>query len=109
MAAFPSIRTPTRAGWRGASPDGVRRTQMDAGPPKRRRESTAVGAIERFSFKLSDADAATLEAFYAANKAGRHTWTHPVWGAVEVAFNRAPDWSEQGPWRIADVELEVFR
>lgn len=109
MAAFPTIRTPTRQGWRGGQPDGVRVTAMDAGPPKRRVESVAVGVRERFTFKLTDADAGTLKAFYAANKAGRHTWTHPKWAAaVEVVFVGPPEWSEDGPWTTAQVELEVF-
>lgn len=109
MATFPAIRAPLREPWRGASKDGVRRTAMDAGPPKSRIESTAVGAPESFEFRLDDADAATLEAFYEANKAVRFDLTHWVWGACEAMFDGPIEWGERGPWTIAIVRMLVFR
>lgn len=109
MAAFPSIRAPLRAGWRGPQPDGVRRTAMGAGPAKMRIESNAVGAVEPFTWKLNSSDATTLRNFYAANKAGRHTWTHPLWNvAVTVSFVGPIEWEDRGNWRYASAKLEVF-
>lgn len=109
MAAFPAIRKPLRDGWRGPQADGVRRTAMEQGPSKLRVESTAEPSVESFAWKLSDADAATLRNFYAANKAGRHTWTHPKWNvAVEVQFVGPIEWSEVSNWTLAQARLEVF-
>ena len=109
MPAWPNIRAPLRSGWRGASPDGVRVTPMDSGPPKRRVESIAIAASETLMFRLTPAEATTLDAFYRANKTARVSFTHPVWGACEVAFAAAPVWAEDGPWRVATVQLDVFR
>lgn len=109
MAAFPSIRKPLRSGWRGGEANGVRRTAMEIGPPKSRVESTAIGVVEPFTWKLNDTEAATLKSFYAANKAGRHTWTHPKWNvAVEIMFVDGIQWTEDGPWNLATANLEVF-
>lgn len=109
MVAWPNIRGPQRDGWRGGEGDGVRVTAMDAGPPKMRLESTAVGAPEQFNFKLSDADAGTLRSFYAANKAKRIDLTHWKWNvACQVRFMGPPEWSERGRWTWATVRLEVF-
>lgn len=109
MPTWPAIRQPLQRGWRGASPDGVRATKMDAGPEKKRVDSTAVGAPETFQFKLTDAHAALLDEFYLANKALRFDYTHPVWGAVQASFLGPPDWGEEGAWRLATVRLEIFR
>lgn len=109
MPTWPSIRAPLRDGWRGAAPDGVRRTPMEQGPPKARVESIAAGAPETFVFKLDDADAAALDAFWASDKASRFDFDHPVWGEVEAMFMGPPEWSERGRWRYATVRLEIFR
>lgn len=106
---WPAIRAPLRAGWDGASPDGVRVTPMEQGPAKMRTESTAVGAVERLPHKLSAADAALLEAHYAANKAKRFNFPHPIWGAVVARYARAPRWGQDSLWTLATVELEIFR
>lgn len=109
MVAWPSIRGPQRDGWRGGEHDGVRRTAMDAGPAKVRGESTAGPAQEVFTFKLSDADAATFRTFYKNNKAALIDVTHWKWGvAVQVRFLGPPEWSEKSRWNWATVRLEVF-
>lgn len=115
MATFPIIRAPLREAWRGASKGGVRRTSMDAGPTKQRVESTAVGGIEPFLFKLNDADAATLATFYEENKAIRFDLDHWVWGDCEALFvhsntqEGAIRWSRRGQWTFAELQLEIFR
>jgi hypothetical protein len=106
---WPSVRGPQREGWLGLSKDGVRRTQMDAGPKKKRVESTAIGAVESLPFKWTAADAALVEAHYEANKALRFSFPHPVWGTVEAEYDAPIKWSEKGPWRLATVQLEIFR
>jgi hypothetical protein len=109
MVAWPSIRGPQRDGWRGSESDGVRRTNMDAGPAKVRPETTAAPAPEVFNFKWSDAHAATFRAFYAANKTALIDVTHWKWGvAVQVRFLGPPEWTEKSRWNWAVVRLEVF-
>lgn len=109
MVAWPSIRGPQRDGWRGSESDGVRRTAMDAGPAKVRRDSTAEPAGEVFNFKWDDTDAATFRTFYAANKTALIDVTHWKWNvAVKVRFLGAPEWSERGRYNWCTVRLEVF-
>lgn len=103
------LSAPLRAGWRGSQPDGVRRSAMDAGPPKRRGESTAVGYVEPFPHKWTDAELATFDAFYAANKATRFNFTHPKWGAVEACFDGPAEITEQSNKNLVTVRLEIYR
>lgn len=108
MASFPAIRPPLREAWRAPEPDGVRRTAMDAGPPKGRVESTNPGAPETFEFRLDATDAATLRSFYRANKVGRFDLDHWIWGACEAEFMGPIEWGKRGPWTVAIVQLRVY-
>lgn len=109
MASFPAIRAPLRDSWSGSAPDGVRKTPMDAGPAKKRVESVAVGGVENFVFRLSQAEADTLDAFYAANKAARFDLDHWVWGACTAEFDGPISWGARGALMTASVRLEIFR
>lgn len=70
--------------------DGTIRTEMDAGPAKRRRRYTAV--VRRFTVPLvlTTDQVATLETFYDSTLQGgvdAFDWTHPRTGAaVSLAF-----------------------
>jgi len=108
MEAFPAIRAPLKESWRGAEPDGVKRTPMDEGPEKTRLTSTAVGGREAFQFRLPKADAITLRGFYAANKALRFTLDHWVWGACEANFAGPIRWGARGALITAELELNIY-
>ena len=90
--AFPdSVRKPLRRGWRGAPPNGVRATQMDSGPAKRRVESVAPGAPETIVYKVNEEQLGFIDGFYGAYKAERFDYDHPKWGEVEAEFVTAPE------------------
>lgn len=109
MVAFPSLsKGPQRDGWNYTAPDGVRRTAMDAGPGKSRVESTAEPGFETLPFKLPNADVTTLLNFYAANKAERIDYTHPVHGAVQIKFRAPPAVQQRGRWRWVTLNLEIY-
>jgi hypothetical protein len=103
------VRAPLREGWVGAAPDGVRKSKMDDGTTKKRIVSTAIGAVEPFTFKLDDTSAALIDAHYAANKALRFSFPHPVWGDVEAEYDAPPSMTERGIFRHVQVRLEIFR
>lgn len=107
--AWPAIRAPLRDGWQAPAADGVRRSQMDDGSVKRRVVSSALGATESFVFKLAPDQAELLDEHYAANKALRFAFPHPVWGDVEACYDGAPVFSEVGLFRRIAVRLEIFR
>jgi hypothetical protein len=109
LPAFPSIRAPSADGWDGATPDGVKRTAMDAGPAKQRRDSSAEGAVENFTYKVVAADRDTLDTFYQDHGAERFTYTHGVWGNVEACFAGPIRWVKKGIWFTARVQLTIYR
>lgn len=111
MATFPNIRAPLREGWSSPEKDGVRRTPMDSGPSKSRGDSSAVGQVEPYRFKLIASERDELRAFYAENKAVRFDIEeHWAWGvACEAKFDGPIVWSRgPGPWWFGDVRLEIF-
>src|SRR5262245_60963865 len=108
MADYPTIRAPLRDSWTSLSPDGVRRTTMDAGPRKQRRESSADPHQESWTHKLLDADAETLANFYEDNKALRFDLDHWVHGDCEAQFDGPPATRTSGLWTFVVVKALVY-
>ncbi|HYD87109.1 MAG TPA: hypothetical protein VEA80_06530 [Vitreimonas sp.] len=105
---WPDVRKPLREGWQGPAPDGVRRSTMDDGTTKKRVASSAIGAVEAFTLKLTDSEAALVRAHWDGNKALRFAFPHPVWGAVEAEYDSPPVFSEKGLFRFVQLRLEIF-
>lgn len=75
---------PLYEGYREAVPNGILRTQMDAGPPKQRRRYTAAPRRFTMTLCLTKAQVAVLDSFVLNNLNGgvdAFTWTHPRTGA----------------------------
>lgn len=103
----PDLRGPLAEGWSRTEPDGVRRTRMDAGPDKMRRDSTAVRAKETLPFKWTLAELEEAQAFYAENKALSFTYPHPLWGEVTAWFDGPFSVSVRRPWYMVSVRVEI--
>lgn len=94
-------------------PDIVLRTEMDVGPPKLRRRTTAgirpvIGRI--FCTK---AQVATLDTFYVTTCASgslSFDWTHPRTGAAATyLFRKPPSWKpEHGDGWWVDLQLDML-
>lgn len=115
MPAWPETLplSPLADSFRETAPDTTIRTQMEQGPAKIRRRTTAgVGDIS-FAYILSAAQAATLEDFYLDDLSGgaaSFSFTHPRTGSpVSCRFRDPPQYEALGGdyVRVA-VKLEVL-
>ena len=101
-------------GYGEAPPDTALRTNMDAGPAKVRRRSTAGIRPLSVQFDLDAAQVETLDAFYVATLQGgalSFDWVHPrTQAAATLRFVQPPAYRPHGSdaaWR-AVVQLEVL-
>ena len=111
MPAWPAtLPPPLSPGWSHTAPDGVLRTPMEAGPEKRRLETTADEAEESLQFRLTAAQLTTLNTFFLVDtKRGAlsFTLTHPIWGALPaVNFAGPPQFVEKKPRFLATVRVK---
>lgn len=91
----------------------VIRTEMETGPAKARRRTTAGVSLLNLSYILSRAEAATLEEFFENELAGgalQFSFPHPRKAqTVGCRFRRPPALSPiNGDYFRAGVELEVL-
>ncbi len=95
------------------TPDSTIRTEMDAGPAKLRRRTTAAVRRMNVGYLLSKAQVATLEDFYLTTLQGGtipFTFTHPrTDDAVSCRFVQPPEYgANNGNYFKAALELEVM-
>lgn len=107
MATWPSSIEINRTNYDETPPDRVIRTQMEAGFDKIRRRTTNAPRMVNLNLFLTDAEVATLDAFYLANDALRFDFTDPRTDtAVKARFKSPPKYKlEETMWRVS-VELE---
>lgn len=115
MPAWPSTlpATPLMDKFRETSPDTLIRTEMETGPAKIRRRSTAGVRGMTLGYLLSRAQVAALESFYLADTAGgalAFDFTHPRSGAALVCRFRSPPAYESvnGEYFHVAVALEAL-
>jgi hypothetical protein len=114
MATWPPSlpQAPLLDGLSEAYGDGVIRTDMDVGVPKRRRRYTFTPRRFPIGVVLSEDQAATFDTFFVTTLAEGEApfdWTHPRTGSsVSLAFVGPPRLVPLGAgfWR-ADFELET--
>jgi hypothetical protein len=87
MPAWPSDLPPAPLvqGFEEKAPQLAVRTNMDVGPAKVRRRTTAGVTQMKCTFRLSATQRASLLAFWQTTLAGgslSYTWTHPISGAL---------------------------
>lgn len=109
MATWPSALQVNRQGFKETPPDRLIRTQMETGADKLRRRFTNAPRPLNFKLFLTDAQVATLDAFYLANDAIRFNFTDPRTDtSVKARFLSPPEYSyRETMWEVS-VSLEII-
>lgn len=108
---LPSL--PQRAGWGYTDGENVIRTDMDAGPPKRRRRSTDAVDSQAVALNLTTAQRDVLHSWYKLvllDGSLEFSWTSPLTGLpVTMAFTSTITWACLGAnaWS-ASFELVIL-
>jgi len=94
-------------------PDTVLRTEMDVGPPKLRRRTTAGLRPVIGRLYCTKAQIAALDTFYVTTCASgslAFDWTHPRTGlSASYLFRKPPIWrAEHGDGYWVDLQLELL-
>ena len=114
MAVFPStLPAPALNTLVETPPDNVIRTQMDKGPDKVRRRTTANVRPLSFTLKLTPAETQVLDDFYdntTFSGADEFDYTHPRTGeAVKARFTQPPQYQEhEGVIYLCSIALEIL-
>jgi hypothetical protein len=114
MATWPaSLPYPALNTLKETPPENTIRTQMEKGPAKLRRRTTANVRPLSFTLKLTPAQVTTLDDFFTTTTfsgAVEFTYTHPRTGAsVTARFTEPPTYSEVGGAIYnAAVALEIL-
>lgn len=114
MATWPAtLPAPALNSLKETPPNNVIRTQMDKGPDKVRRRTTANVRPLSFTLKLTPAQVATLDTFFTDTTysgADEFDYTHPRTGAAVTArFVSPPDYAEsEGVIYNCSISLEIL-
>lgn len=114
MSTWPaSLPPPALNTLKEAPPNTTIRSQMDKGPDKVRRRTTANIRPISFVLKLTPAQVEILDTFYVTTTAGgadEFTYTHPRTAASVVArFVSPPDYAEsEGVIYNCSIALEIL-
>lgn len=115
MAAWPASlpQRPNGAqGWSEDAPELAIRTQMDVGPDKVRRRTTAGVRTFAMPFALSAAQTETLDSFFLTTTAGgalAFDWLHPrTRVAAQFRFTERPTYQYAGgDYYEAEIRVEI--
>lgn len=109
MATWPSTLSISKNGYTEQPPDRVLRTQMEAGVDKTRRRTTNASREIEFKMTLTDAEVATLDAFFLANDGVVFDFDDLRTGnTFEARFRSAPKYAyNQTVWDV-EVQLELL-
>lgn len=116
MATWPAtLPAPALNTLTESPPKNAISTQMDKGPAKTRRRTTANVRPLKFSLKLTPAQTATLDTFFDVTTysgVDEFNYTHPRTGAA-VSARFKPDWvpdykEAEGAVYICSIELEIM-
>lgn len=114
MVTWPAaLPAPALNTLRESPPDNALRTQMDKGPAKVRRRTTANTRPISFVIKILPALVITLDDFYDTETASgsiEFDYTHPRTGAAVTArFTTRPSYAEvEGVLYNCSIELEIL-
>lgn len=114
MSVWPvTLPAPALNSLRETPPNNTIRTNMDKGPDKVRRRTTANVRPISFTLKLTPAQVATLDTFYdntTFSGADEFDYTHPRTGAAVTArFVSPPEYSEsEGVIYNCSISLEIM-
>ena len=109
MATWPTAIVITRDNYKETPPNNVIRTNMDVGPAKLRRRTTANIRPVELSLVLTDDLLDTFDAFYLANDALRFDFPNPrTEETVSARFANTPDYTlNETVWNVK-VSLEIL-
>lgn len=115
MATWPATLSPPLANtFRETPPDNSLRTQMDKGPAKVRRRTTAGTRPIAFEMACDNDQLDALDTFYTDTTfsgTDEFTYTHPRTGdVVSARFTSPPSWSDMNTgqtWNVS-IELEIM-
>jgi len=104
---------PLTEGFREKMPENILRTDMEQGPAKLRRRTTAGVRGMEMSYLMSKAQVSALETFYNSTLAGGvfdFSYTHPRSGAtLDCRFVKPPQYTAQDADLFkVDIVLEVL-
>lgn len=114
MATWPAtLPAPIINSLKESPPDNTIRSQMDKGPAKVRRRTTANVRPLSFTLRLTPAQVATLDTFYNTTTfsgADEFDYTHPrTSAAVTARFVNPPEYSElEGVLYNCSISLEIM-
>lgn len=108
----PMLPCPLMDGYSDGVQPNVIRSDMDVGPQKLRRRSTADTVNISFNLLLKSSDVSVLDAFYRVEtKSGTlpFNFVHPrTKQTVECRFLSAPSYGSRSGWYSANISLEVL-
>ena len=111
MSVWPaSLPFPAVNSLKESPPDNTMRSQMDKGPEKMRRRTTANVRPLSFTLNLTPALVNTLDAFYISVEGEVFDYTHPrTLAAVKARFTAPPDYMEkEATIYDASISLEIM-
>lgn len=114
MPSWPNtLPSPLSDHFQETTPNTVLRTDMEQGPAKVRRRTTAAVRSLSLHYLMSKAQVATLESFYITTLQGgslSFAFTHPRTGsAVTCRFVKPPEYnSENGNFFRVSFDLEIL-
>ena len=101
-----------QSGYSQSSPDTTLKTEMEVGPAKIRRRSTAQTYPVKGTMKLTEAQLGTLRTFYETTLLGgslRFSHKDPVsLTAKEFRFTAPPSWTMSNGFYVVQLEFEVL-
>lgn len=114
MATWPAtLPAPALSSLKESPPRNLIRSEMDKGPAKVRRRTTANVRPLSFNLKLTSAEVTTLDTFFVTtvnSGADEFDYTHPRTGdAVTARFVEEPQYSEnEGVMYNCAISLEIL-
>ena len=115
MATWPTDlpQEPIEDAFEETLPDNVLKTQMDVGPPKRRRRTLANVTPITCGLKLTATQVEALKTFYVTTSvSGTQSvqWVHPRTGvSVDMMFGSPPKFSSLGGgFYLATLQMEIL-
>lgn len=112
MATWPAAFCPLAGSFQESPPNNVIRTNMDRGPDKVRRRTTANVRPLTFKLSLTPAQVNELDDFYNNETYGgadEFDYTHPRTGApYKARFVSPPSYQDRGRRYEASIQLELM-
>lgn len=109
MATWPATVPITRENFSESPPRRTIRSDMDVGPAKVRRRSTAAVRPVKLSLFLNDSQLDDLEEFYLDNDALSFDFVHPrTSNPVKARFTSEPEYSLVETMYRVSVDLEIL-